>query len=183
VGTFATAKRLREIARQYEPKVPYPQNGLAERLKLAAQLIDAEVGARIYYVEQENYDTHSSQASTHAQLLGDLSSALTAFYQDLKARGHGKRVLVLTFSEFGRRVKENGSQGTDHGAAAPVFLIGGKVKPGIIGDHPRLDKLDDGNLKHHTDFRAIYATVLDEWLGVKSIDVLGEKFAGAKILG
>ncbi|MFT3882241.1 MAG: DUF1501 domain-containing protein [Gemmatales bacterium] len=181
-GTFATVNRLREIARQYEPKFPYPENGLAERLKLAAQLIDAEIGARIYYVEQDGYDTHADQASTHARLLGELSSSLTAFYKDLKARGHEKRVVILTFSEFGRRVKENGSMGTDHGAAAPVFLIGGKVEPGLCGDHPRLDRLDDGNLKHQTDFRSVYATILDQWLGVKSKEVIKEQFKPLKLL-
>jgi len=181
-GTFATAKRLREIAQQYTPKVPYPQNELAERLKLAAQLIDAEVGARVYYVQQDGYDTHADQLGTHARLLGDLSSALTAFYQDLKARGHGERVLILTFSEFGRRVKENGSVGTDHGAAAPVFLLGGKVQPGVIGNHPSLEKLDDGNLHHRVDFRSVYATILDEWLGVSSTEVLQQRFTGPKIL-
>lgn len=181
-GTFATVNRLREMAKQYQPKVPYPENGLAERLKLAAQLIDAEVGARIYYVEQDGYDTHADQAASHARLLGELSSSLTAFYKDLKARGQEKRVLILTFSEFGRRVKENGSLGTDHGAAAPVFLIGGKVQPGIVGDHPRLDRLDDGNLKHHTDFRSIYSTILDQWLGVRSLDVLKEQFKPVKLI-
>ena len=90
-------------------------------------------------------------------------------------------MLILTFSEFGRRVKENGSMGTDHGAAAPVFLIGGKVQPGLIGDHPRLDRLDDGNLKHHTDFRRIYATILDEWLGVKSKEVIKDQFKPMKL--
>jgi uncharacterized protein (DUF1501 family) len=181
-GTFSTVNRLRELARQYTPKVPYPANGLAERLKLAAQLIDAEIGARVYYVEQDGYDTHSDQAASHGRLLGELSSSLAAFYQDLKARGHGKRVLILTFSEFGRRAKENGSLGTDHGEAAPVFLIGGKIKPGIHGDHPRLDKLSDGNLKHHTDFRTIYASILDQWLNVPSGVVLPEKFKGLNIL-
>jgi uncharacterized protein (DUF1501 family) len=181
-GTFATVNRLREIAKQYEPKVPYPENGLAQRLKLAAQLIDAEIGARVYYVEQDGYDTHADQAVGHARLLGELSSSLTAFYKDLKARGQEKRVLILTFSEFGRRVKENGSLGTDHGAAAPVFLIGGKVQSGLIGDHPRLDRLDDGNLKHHTDFRTIYATILDQWLGIKSKDILKEQFKPIKLI-
>lgn len=175
-GTFSTVKKLREIAKNYDAKVPYPANRLAERLKLAAQLIDVEIGARIFYVEQDGYDTHADQAGSHARLLTELSSALTAFYRDLKARGHEKRVLILTFSEFGRRVKENGSQGTDHGAAAPVFLLGGKINPGLVGKHPRLDKLDDGNLIHHTDFRSIYSTILDQWLGVKSDTILAGKF-------
>ena len=181
-GTFATVNRLREIAKQYQPKVPYPANGLAERLKLAAQLIDAEVGSRVYYVEQDGYDTHSDQAGSHTRLLSELTSAVTAFFQDLKARGQHQRVLILTFSEFGRRVKENGSLGTDHGAAAPVFLIGGKVKPGLVGDHPRLDRLDDGNLKHHTDFRTIYASIIDHWLGVSSKEILKQQFSPVQIL-
>ncbi len=155
---------------------------MAERLKLAAQLIDAEVGSRVYYVEQDGYDTHADQAASHAKLLGELSSALTAFYQDLKARGQHKRVLILTFSEFGRRVKENGSLGTDHGAAAPVMLIGGKVKPGLVGTHPRLDKLDDGNLKHQVDFRGIYSSILDQWLGVSSKEILMQPFSAINVL-
>jgi uncharacterized protein (DUF1501 family) len=181
-GSYSTVRRLREIAKNYQPQFPYPAQGLAERLKLAAQLIDANVGARIYYVEQDGYDTHSDQAGSHTRLLGELSSSLTAFYKDLKARGHHKRVLILTFSEFGRRVKENGSLGTDHGAAAPVFLIGGKVQPGLIGKHPRLDQLDDGNLKHHTDFRSIYSTILDQWLGISSKTILKKSYAPLAIL-
>jgi uncharacterized protein (DUF1501 family) len=181
-GSYNTVKRLRDIAKNYTPQHPYPAQGLAERLKLAAQLIDANVGARIYYVEQDGYDTHSDQAGNHTRLLTELSESLTAFYKDLKARGHHKRVLILTFSEFGRRVKENGSLGTDHGAAAPVFLLGGTVKPGVIGKHPRLDQLDDGNLKHHTDFRSIYATILDQWLGVESKGILQKKYEPLGIL-
>lgn len=173
-GTFSTVKKLREIAKNYDSKVPYPANRLGERLKLAAQLIDVEIGARIFYVEQDGYDTHADQAGNHSRLLTELSSALTAFYRDLKARGHAKRVVILTFSEFGRRVKENGSQGTDHGAAAPVFLLGERVNGGLVGAHPRLDKLDDGNLIHHTDFRSIYSTILDQWLGVPSNKIVGQ---------
>ena len=107
---------------------------------------------------------------------------MTAFYKDLKARGHGDRVLMMTFSEFGRRAKENGSKGTDHGSGAPMFLIGGKVKGGVVGAHPSLTKLEDGNLVHHTDFRQVYASVLEGWLGVASKVVLGKKFAATAVL-
>lgn len=172
-NTYASSQRLQEIGKNYEPKAPYPPTPLANRLKLAAQLIDANLGARIFYVAHENFDTHSTQAPAHAGLLGTLSGAVTAFFKDLAARGHRDRVLLMTFSEFGRRAKENGSKGTDHGSAAPMFLVGGKVKPGALGKHPSLTALEDGNLKHHTDFRRVYAAVLDKWLGVPSIEVLG----------
>src|SRR5205823_1290658 len=108
--------------------------------------------------------------------LKEVSDAMTAFYKDMAARGHKDRVLLMTFSEFGRRAKENGSMGTDHGSAAPMLLVGGKVKAGVVGAHPSLTALEMGNLKHHTDFRQVYAAVLDQWLGVPSQEVLGGKF-------
>jgi uncharacterized protein (DUF1501 family) len=181
-NTYASSRRLQEIGKNYEPKAPYPPTPLANRLKLAAQLIDAGLGARVFYVALDNFDTHSTQAPTHAALLGQLSGAVTAFFKDLSARGHRDRVLVMTFSEFGRRAKENGSKGTDHGSAAPMFLVGGKVKPGAVGKHPSLTQLEMGNLKHHTDFRRVYAAVLEKWLGVSSRDVLGAAFEPAEVL-
>jgi uncharacterized protein (DUF1501 family) len=181
VNTYDSSRRLQEIGKNYQPKVPYPNTPLANRLKLAAQLITAEIGARLFYVSLENFDTHASQQQTHAGLLKQLSDAVAAFYKDMAARGHKDRVLMMTFSEFGRRAHENGSRGTDHGSAAPMFLIGGRVKAGTVGDHPSLTNLEMGNLKHHTDFRQVYAAVLDQWLGVPSKDVLGEEFAPAAI--
>jgi uncharacterized protein (DUF1501 family) len=94
----------------------------------------------------------------------------------MAGRGHKDRVLMMTFSEFGRRAHENGSKGTDHGAAAPMLLVGGKMRAGVIGKHPSLTDLDQDNLKHHTDFRQVYATVLDKWLGVNSKEVLGQEY-------
>jgi uncharacterized protein (DUF1501 family) len=181
-NTYASSKRLQEIGKNYEPKFPYPDTLLAGRLKLAAQLIDAGLGARVFYVAHGNFDTHATQAPAHATLLSQLGNAVRAFYKDLKARGHADRVLLMTFSEFGRRARENGSKGTDHGSAAPMFLVGGKVKAGAVGEHPSLTKLEFGNLKHHTDFRQVYAAVLDSWLGVPSKDVLGGTFAPAAVL-
>ena len=179
MNTYASSDRLRDVAKNYEPKATYPTTPLATRLKMAAQLIDAGLGARIFYVSLDGFDTHAGQGAAtgnHANLLGEVSGAITAFYKDLSARGHKDRVCVMTFSEFGRRAKENGSNGTDHGSAAPMCLVGGKVHPGILGDHPNLGKLDDGNLVHHTDFRKVYAAVLENWLGIESKPVLGEKF-------
>ena len=181
-NTYASSKRLQEIGKNYQPKAPYPNTPLANRLRLAAQLIDADLGARLFYVSIDGFDTHAAQANTHQQLLNQLSGAVTAFYQDLAARGHKDRLLVMTFSEFGRRARENGSRGTDHGSAAPMFLIGGKVHPGLVGDHPSLTQIEAGNLKHHTDFRQVYATVLDKWLGVPSKEVLGQEFGHLNVV-
>ncbi len=181
--TYASSKRLADVGKNYEPKATYPaNNALANRLKLAAQLIDAGLGARIFYVSIDGFDTHAAQATTHATLLGQVSDAMSAFYKDLSARGHKDRLLMMTFSEFGRRAKENGSKGTDHGSAAPMLLVGGKVKGGVVGEHPSLTKLEQGNLVHHTDFRQVYAAILDGWLGISSKDVLGEKFEAVKVL-
>lgn len=180
-NTYASSRRLAEVGRGYQPKATYPNTPLAARLRLAAQLINAEVGARVFYVSIDGFDTHATQAPAHANLLGQVSGAVTAFYKDLKARGQGDRVLVMTFSEFGRRAKENGSRGTDHGSGAPMFLVGGKVKAGAVGAHPSLTGLEMGNLKHHTDFRQVYAAVLDRWLGVPHREVLGQEFKPAEV--
>jgi uncharacterized protein (DUF1501 family) len=182
VTTYDSSRRLQEIGKNYQPKTPYPNTPLANRLKLAAQLIDADLGARIFYVSIDGFDTHANQENAHANLLRTLSDAMTAFYKDMAARGHKDRLLLMTFSEFGRRAKENGSKGTDHGSAAPMLLVGGKVKAGVLGNHPSLTKLEDGNLVHHTDFRQVYAAILEKWLGVASRDVLSGGFKQVDVL-
>jgi uncharacterized protein (DUF1501 family) len=182
VATYQSSHRLQEIGKNYKPSVPYPNSSLANQLKLAAQLIDADLGARIFYVSIDGFDTHASQAASHGNLLRAVSDAMAAFFKDLAARGQKDRILMMTFSEFGRRAKENGSRGTDHGAAAPMFLVGGKVKAGVIGAHPSLAKLEMGNLQHHTDFRQVYAAVLEGWLGVSSKEVLGDGFPPLGVL-
>lgn len=180
--TYASSRRLQEVGKNYQPKVPYPNSALANHLKLAAQLIDAGLGARIFYVSIDGFDTHANQLNTHANLLRQLSEAMTAFYRDMAARGHQDRIMLMTFSEFGRRAKENGSRGTDHGAAAPMLLVGGRVKAGVVGKHPSLTDLPIGNLKHGVDFRQVYATLLDSWLGVSSKEVLGQAFEPVSVL-
>jgi uncharacterized protein (DUF1501 family) len=182
VNTYANSERLRELAKNYQPKAPYPTSGLAERLKLVAQLVEADLGARVFYVTLNGFDTHANQLAVHANLLREVSDAMTAFYKDMSARGHGDRILMMTFSEFGRRAKENKSEGTDHGSAAPMFLVGGRVKPGVVGAHPSLTDLYMDKLKHHTDFRQVYAAILDNWLGVSSKQVLGGDFKAVEIL-
>jgi len=181
VNTYASSKRLQELAKNYEPKTPYPATGLANRLKLAAQLIEADLGARVYYVTIDGFDTHANQLQTHANLLREVSDAMTAFFKDLSGRGQRDRVLMMTFSEFGRRARENGSKGTDHGSAAPMFLVGGKVKSGVVGEHPSLTDIPMNKLKHHTDFRQVYAAVLEQWLGVPAKDVLGGDYKAVQV--
>lgn len=181
VSTYASSRRLQEVGRNYQPRVPYPNTPLANHLRLAAQLIDGGLGARLFYTSIDGFDTHAAQALAHANLLRTLSDAVSAFYRDVAGRGHRDRVLIMTFSEFGRRVRENGSRGTDHGAAAPMFLVGGRVRSGLIGAHPSLSDIDAGNLRHHTDFRQVYAAILDRWLGIPSRQVLGQDFQHADI--
>jgi uncharacterized protein (DUF1501 family) len=172
-----SAARLKEVAAGYQPAVPYPQTQLATHLKTAAQLIAGDLGTRIFFVSLGGFDTHSQQAGSHGALMAELGGAVSAFFRDLKARGLAEQVLLATYSEFGRRLKENGSLGTDHGAASQMFVVSGAAKGGIIGDHPSLTDLDDGDLKHHTDFRRVYATLLDQWLRIPSTEVLGGHFA------
>jgi uncharacterized protein (DUF1501 family) len=182
--TYASSEKLASIGKNYAPKVPYPTSALANKLKLAAQLIDAGIGARLFYVSIDGFDTHAGQggsAGAHANLLTQVSDAISAFYRDLAGRGHKERLCVMTFSEFGRRAYENGSKGTDHGAGAPMFLVGGNVKSGIVGKQPALTGLKDGNLVHDTDFRQVYAAVLDKWLGVDPKPIVGEGFKAAEV--
>jgi uncharacterized protein (DUF1501 family) len=181
-SALATSDRIAEALRDYHTPIKYPESALAKHLKTIAQLIDAGLKTRVYYVELDGFDTHSQQPAAHAALLQQLGDATRAFVDDVEHYGHGKRTLVMTFSEFGRRVAENASQGTDHGAAAPMFLAGTRVRAGLVGEHPNLDELEDGDVKFHTDFRQVYATLLERWLGWSSKSVLGGTFKPIDIL-
>lgn len=181
-AALASSQRMQEALGKYTAAAKYPGTKLAGSLATIAQLIDAELATRIYYVSLDGFDTHSEQADAHASLLAELGGAVQAFVDDLAGHGHADRVLVMSFSEFGRRVRENASRGTDHGAAAPMFLAGGKVKPGLIGKHPSLADLEDGDLKFHTDFRQVYAAVLANWLGWSAAEILGGEFAPVDVL-
>jgi uncharacterized protein (DUF1501 family) len=172
---YRTAERLGEVTRDYQPAAAYPATQLATNLKLIAQMIAGDLGTRIFFVSLGGFDTHSQQAGAHQALLGELSSAVKTFYDDLKGHGLHERVVLATYSEFGRRVKENGSLGTDHGAASQMFVVS-SGKGGFYGAHPALNDLDEGDLKFHTDFRSVYATLLEKWLGFASEPVLGSKF-------
>jgi uncharacterized protein (DUF1501 family) len=181
-SALAASERIAEALRGYQTPISYPESALATRLKTVAQLIDAGLKTRIYYVELDGFDTHSQQPATHAALLKQLSGAVRAFVEDVAQHGHGDRTLVMSFSEFGRRVAENASEGTDHGAAAPMFLAGPRVHAGLVGEHPSLSDLDNGDLKFHTDFRQVYATLLERWLGWPSTAVLGGEFKSIDML-
>jgi uncharacterized protein (DUF1501 family) len=189
--TLTAYRDSRAIERAADPSIPgggdYPPFSLAKSLRLAAQLIRADVGLRIIYTElggeePGGFDNHANQSDNHAALLHQLSESVAAFLYDLKRGGLLDRVLLMTFSEFGRTVGENGRRGTDHGSAAPLFLAGGRVAGGLIGRHPSLSDLEAGGLKHHTDFRRVYATVLERWLGVDSVPVLGARFEPLSVL-
>lgn len=167
------------------PLVEYPRSGLARELSMVASMIRAGLRTRVYYVSMGGFDTHAGQGGangSHANLLRQYADALRAFYSDLRAQGNDGRVLTMTFSEFGRRVAQNGTNGTDHGTAAPVFLAGPMVRAGIHGVHPSLSDLDDGDLKYHTDFRSVYATILEKWLVADSNKVLGGRYKALEVL-
>jgi uncharacterized protein (DUF1501 family) len=180
VMTDAASARF---ARLDELSGPSQQAGLRGRMKLLAQMIMAGLGTRIYYTELTGFDTHASQAGTHPRLLAELGDSVEAFISDLSAAGEAERVLVLVFSEFGRRLSENASGGTDHGTAAPVFVAGGRARRPFLGSHPNLADLDDeGDPKFAIDFRQVYSAVLDEWLACPSRIILGTEIEPVPLL-
>lgn len=179
-AVYRTAEKLRDAAAKYQSTVMYPGD-VGAQLRRAAQVIAANLGVRLMYVQQGGYDTHSNQAASHPALVGELAGALAAFQQDLRQLKVADKVVVMVFSEFGRRVDENGSRGTDHGAGSIMLLAGSKVKGGLAGSYPSLEKLGDGDLIHAVDFRSVYATVLDKWLGCPAEKLLGERFPSLEL--
>jgi uncharacterized protein (DUF1501 family) len=184
VITYASSARLEGALAGRAAPTGYPDAfGLARRLQLIGQLIKAGLTTSIYYTQIGGFDTHANQLGMHSSLLREVGDSLRAFLDDLHDSGGGERVLVLVLSEFGRRLGENASAGTDHGTAAPVFLLGSSVKPGPHGPYPDLRNLDEGgDPKHALDFRHIYATVLGQWLNCPAEKVLGETFAPLPVL-
>ena len=158
---------VREASAGYSSPVDYGIGGLSPQLRRVAALINADMPTRLYYVSYQgnSFDTHVHQADPHARLLAYTADAVRGFVEDLKRIGRVSDVAIMMFTEFGRRVEENASLGTDHGTATPMFVIGKGVKGGLHGRHPSLIDLDDGNLKMTTDFRRVYATMIAEWLG------------------
>jgi uncharacterized protein (DUF1501 family) len=176
---MTSSAQLNAAHAAYTPSVDYPQSSLASGLQMIAELIDSggdQSPLRVGHVMLSGFDTHTQQGQRLSPLLKDTSEALSAFWQDILAHGHGDDVLVMTWSEFGRRVAENGQAGTDHGSAVPMFLVGGKLKGGFHGEQPPLDDLDNGNLRYTVDFRSVYASVLETWLEAPATAVLGAQF-------
>jgi uncharacterized protein (DUF1501 family) len=177
MDALVTEKRFQQILADYRPGAEYPGNAFAGSLRNVAALIAAGNATRVYYVSLGGFDTHSNQPGQHANLLKQLSEGLAAFQRDLESKKLDGQVLTMTFSEFGRRPSENESKGTDHGTAAPLFVLGSRVKSGLHGTAPSLAVEHNQDLTFSTDFRAVYATVLDRWLACDSQKILGTKFA------
>ena len=175
---------IRRAVRQ-QPLAQYPGNSLGRDLAMVASMIRAGLRTRVYYVTLGGFDTHSGQGNANgrqANLLRTFAQSLRAFYRDLKASENDSRVLTMVFSEFGRRVGQNASGGTDHGTAAPMFLLGPMVHAGLIGGHPSLTDLDNGDLKYKIDFRSVYAEILDSWLSADSRAILQKSYSKVRVL-
>ena len=176
MNTLVTERRVEKIIGKYKPQAAYPATKLAQSLKRVAALIHADMETRVYFVSQGGYDTHANQLNNHQRLLTELSTSMSAFQKDLTAHSKDDQVMTMTFSEFGRRPAENGSGGTDHGTAAPLFVMGSKVKGGLLGQAPELVTDATKDLTYSTDFRGVYSSVLDKWLEADSSKILGDKY-------
>ena len=181
--TVSSSEYVYEKTKVYPSSAAYPNHELGHRLKTVAQLIQSGVGTSVYYVSIGGFDTHINQPGQQERLLGQYAEAVGAFMTDLKATGRQNDVLLMTFSEFGRRVRQNASNGTDHGTANNVFLAGGGMpSKRVLNEAPNLNELTDGDLIYSVDFRQIYATLLQDYLGADDVAILGRKFDGVKIM-
>jgi uncharacterized protein (DUF1501 family) len=168
---------LRTAPAQYTSTVTYPNNPVAQNLKSMAQVLFANLGTRIYYTQHGSFDTHSGELATHAKLWQEVSSAVGAFMDDVKEHDRADDVVLLIFSEFGRRIRDNGS-GCDHGSGGVAFVIGGAVQGGMYGEYPSLKVEDqlEGDLHFNNDFRCTYATLLEQWLGLEPAPIVNGQF-------
>jgi uncharacterized protein (DUF1501 family) len=175
-SSISSAEYIFETTRTARNEVDYPTNPLAKSLKTTAQFIHSGLDTRVYYVDTSGFDTHANQGPQHARLLGQYAEAMDAFIRDLQKGGRWKDVVVMTFSEFGRRVEQNAANGTDHGTANNLFLMGGSLKKaGFVNAAPDLGDLDEGDLRYRVDFRQVYAEVLEKWLGVRAEKVISNE--------
>lgn len=177
LNAVASADSLQAGIKKYTPEITYPNDQLGRQLQMAAQVIAADLGTQIIHIMIGGFDTHSQQKADHEELLTQISDGFDAFYRDLVRLGKANNVLVMAFSEFGRRARENGSLGTDHGTSGPMFVMGNAVKGGMYGNSPSLTNLDRaGNTIFDIDFRAVYSTILSDWLQTDPKAVLGASF-------
>ncbi len=185
LAAAAASDQVQRLDGGYRSRVRYPNSGLASQLRQIARLIASPLGVKTYHASIGGFDTHANQPRGHGEILGALAAAVSAFLADMEEQKRADHVVVLTYSEFGRRVRENGSVGTDHGAASCLFVAGAPIKGGIVGAHPGLEdeQLDHGDLQWHTDFRRVYAAVLERWLGCRSDAVLGRRFDPLPLFG
>lgn len=177
IDSVSSSESLQTGIKKYTPAIKYPDNSLGIQLQMAAQIIAGDLGTEIIHVTLGGFDTHSGQKDDHEELLTAVSEGFDAFYQDLVRLGKADKVMVMAFSEFGRRVRENGSGGTDHGTSGPMFIMGNAVKGGIYGNSPNLTNLDSaGNTIFDIDFRSVYGTILSDWLQTDPQPIIGGKF-------
>lgn len=174
IETYSSAKYINDTAKLYKNTAVYPISEFANELKTIATFINSGLNTKIYYVSLSGFDTHIAQRGQQARLFKIYADGVAAFIKDLKANQHLDDTLIMTFSEFGRRVSQNASGGTDHGTANNLFLFGGKLnKPGFYNQSPNLKDLDNGDLKYQIDFRDVYATILKNWLETKNTSIIG----------
>ncbi len=175
--TLSSADYIFQQSKLHPSAQTYPTTELGRNLKTIASLILSDINTKVYYVSLGSFDTHAGQEQQQKRLFDELNSAVKAFTDDMKSNGRFEDVLMMTFSEFGRRVSQNASNGTDHGTANNMFFIGGGLKQkGLLNEMPNLSDLDEGDLKYKVDFRNVYATVINKWLGVDDKIILGNNF-------
>jgi uncharacterized protein (DUF1501 family) len=175
--TVASADYIFKQSRLHPTNAQYPNSGLGQSFKTIASLIFSEINTKVYYVSLGSFDTHIGQAGQQQRLFNEMNEAITAFVKDLKANNRFQDVMLMSFSEFGRRVAQNASGGTDHGTANNMFFVSGGLKQkGILNDMPNLGDLQDGDLKHKVDFKQVYATILKNWLNTDDKKILGNQF-------
>jgi len=178
----ASSARIRRAALRYRSRADYPRDSFGAQLHDIAALIHGNLATRVFSVALSGFDTHAGQKASHDKLMSTLDAGLGALMDDLARSDAGRDTLVVVFSEFGRRVNENGSAGTDHGKAGPMFVFGHELRGGLYGEHPSLTELDAGDLRYTTDFRSVYAAVVEDWFGASQVAVLGESFQALPLL-
>lgn len=183
IETYSSADYIQKTSKTYTVAAEYPATGLGNQLKTVSKFINSDLQTRVYYVSLSGFDTHVGQQNQQNRQLKIYGDAVAAFIKDLKQTGKLDDTLVMTFSEFGRRVEQNASNGTDHGTANNILIYGGKLKKaGIYNDAPDLSQLDNGDLKYQIDFRDVYATLLNKWLNVSNSKILNKSFSGLSFI-